>query len=64
MSAERLFFGASFIPAEFTDIYFEVKIVKSKFFIFQLCQLSYIFFIPIKHPTDNTPKPIHNLKRW
>ena len=27
MSAVRLFFGASFIPAEFTDISFEVKVV-------------------------------------
>ena len=27
MSAVRLFSGASFIPAEFTDIYFEVKAV-------------------------------------
>ena len=27
MSAARLFFGAVFISAEFTDIYFEVKVV-------------------------------------
>ena len=27
ISAVRLFFGASFIPAEFTDISFEVKVV-------------------------------------
>ena len=32
MSAVRLFFGASFIPAEFTDISFEVKAVLCFYF--------------------------------
>ena len=32
MSAVRLFFGASFIPAELTDIYFEMKTVLCFYF--------------------------------